>query len=980
VTLTIGDRLRQDIQLQVGAVGESVEVSASAALLQTDSSSMGNLINERAVQDLPVNGRNFVVLAQLAAGANEGEANGLASGARPDDRRQTSSVSVNAQPTSSNNFLIDGMDDNERFIGSVIVKPSIDALVEMKVQTSLYSAELGRTAGGVLNFVTKSGTNQIHGSGFEFFRNEHLDARNFFAGSVKPTYKQNQFGGSIGAPIRKDRTFIFGDYEGFRMRQGQTFTSTVPTAAMRQGNFAGANAVFDPLSTRTDPTVPNGNVRDRFPNDQIPANRFDPVGIQVASLYPMQQTAASINNYTISPVKSQNNDTFDIRADQRLFASDSLFLRYSFNNTKTTTPGAFPVAPGGINPVGDTGFSGPSSQRAHGAQMNYVHVFGPKLVMELKSGFSRFSVFSLPFNYGLNPDQKLGIPGANVDLNSSGLSTINISGYRAIGDAGFIPLITINNLFQEVANFSYTQGSHTIKAGADLRRRQLTPFQSASPEGSFSFDANLTNDPTGRTAASGNALASVILGYPASTTRSKYIVWPGLRLWETAAYLQDDWRVNGWLTLNLGVRYDYYGPITEVADRIANIDLAQGKIVVAGQNGVSKSAGVQANKRDFAPRFGFAATLSKGTVLRGGYGINFVPPFIGSPLALRNPPFVSLYTVTATALAVSNKISDGFPPAVATSPANPTGNLSGVAPDAATPYVQQYNLTLQREFPLGFVATVGYVGALGRRQYIFNGTVNLNQPAPGPGAVNPRRPYYNIFPNVSNISIAAPWYNTNYHGLQSTLERRFSKGFSALFTYTYSHSIDNFVGQVNDLRAERGNDYLDMRHRFTAFGNYELPFAKGKKGVAAFLAQGWRINAIAVLATGLPFNITNSSARANTGTADRPDVTCDPTQGFQQSVYQWFNTTCFAAQPLYTFGNLARNFLHGPGRRQLDLSLHREFRPMEGLRIQFRAEAFNITNTPAFGAPGAGFGSSTFGVISSAGLPRNIQLGLKMLF
>jgi hypothetical protein len=327
-----------------------------------------------------------------------------------------------------------------------------------------------------------------------------------------------------------------------------------------------------------------------------------------------------------------------------------------------------------------------------------------------------------------------------------------------------------------------------------------------------------------------------------------------------------------------------------------------------------------------------------------------------------------------------NKISDGLPSAVATSPTNPTGNLAGVALDGATPYVQQYNLTLQHELPAGFVVTGGYVGALGRRQYIFNGAVNLNQPAPGPGTVNPRRPYYNLFPNVSNISIAAPWYNTNYHGLQTTVERRFKSGFSALATYTWAHSIDNFVQQVNDSRAERGNDYLDMRHRFTVFGNYELPFAKGKTGFGAFVAQGWRINAIAVLATGLPFNITNSSARANTGTADRPNITCDPTQGFQQSLFQWFNTDCFAAQPLYTYGNLARNFLHAPGRQQLDVSVHREFRPTEVLRIQFRAEAFNVTNTAAFGAPGAGFGSTTFGVISSAGLPRNIQLGLKLLF
>jgi len=980
VRLAIGDRLRQDIQLQVGTIGESIEVTAASPALQTDSATVGSLINERAVQDLPLNGRNFVVLAQLAAGANEGEANSLASGARPDDRRQTSAISVNSQPSSSNNFLIDGMDDNERFIGTVIVKPSMDALVEMKVQTSLYSAELGRTAGGVVNFVTRSGTNEVHGSLFEFFRNEKMDARNFFAhtpGTAKPAYKQNQFGGSMGAPIRKNRLFVFGDYEGFRMVQGQTFVSTIPTLAMEQGNFAGVNPIFDPLSTV-------GNTRTEFPGDQIPAGRINPVGQALANLYPAPQIAGLVNNYTLSPNKTQNNDTFDVRGDGRLSNSDSLFLRYSFNNTHTVTPGSLPIAPSGINPVGDTGFSGPASQRAQAAQANYVHVFSPSLVMELKSGFSRLAVFSLPFNYGTNADTKLGIPGANVDNWSSGFGQVTLAGgYRALGDTGFIPLVTINNLFQEVANFSYIKGAHTIKVGADLRRRQMTPFQSSSPEGTFAFDANLTNDPS-HTAGTGNSVATMLLGYPASTTRNKYMVWPGLRLWETAAYVQDDWRVTHWLTLNLGLRYDYYGPITEVANRISNIDLVAGRIIVAGQNGVNNGAGVQPDKKDFAPRFGFAATLSKRTVLRGGYAISFVPPFVGSPLALRNPPFVSLLTTTATNLAPSNKISDGFPPATATDPNNPTGNLAPVAFAGSTPYVQQYNLTLQHQLPKNFVATVGYVGALGRRQYIFNGTVNVNQPTPGPGSVNPRRPYYPIFPLVSNISVAGPWYNTDYHGLQATLERRFKSGLTLLSTYTYSHATDDFVQQENYPKQEYGNSYLDMRHRFTLLTSYDLPFGRTGKGAAAAVAHGWRVNAVVILATGLPFNITDATAQSNTGGTDRPNIIagCNPTQGFTQNTYEWFNTGCFQYQPIYTWGNLARNYLHGPPHKELDLSIHREFRATERITVQFRAEAFNVTNTPAFGAPGSAYapGSATFGVISSAGLPRNIQLALKTLF
>ncbi len=980
VVLAIGDRLRQDVHLELGTVGQAVEVTASSPALQTDTSSLGSLINERAVQDLPLNGRNFVVLAQLAAGATEGEPTGLPSGTRPDDRRQTSAVSVNGQPTSFNNFLIDGMDDNERFIGTVIVKPSIDALVEMKVQTNLYSAELGRTAGGVLNFVTESGTNDLHGSLFEFLRNEKLDARNFFAGSTKPSYKQNQFGGSLGGPIRKNRTFFFGDYEVFRLRQGQTFTNTVPTTSARQGDFSALNPIFDPLTTRADPSRPGVTIRDRFPGDIVPPNRMDPVAVALVNLYPLPLTGGLVNNFTYNPVKSQNNDTFDVRIDHRISDANNFFARYSFNNTNTVIPKGCPAAPNGIDPVCDTGRSGTARQRAQAAQLNDVHVFSPRVVMEVKAGFSRYYVFSLPVNYGKNVSQQLGLKGVNIDDDSSGLSIAALSGFATLGDASFIPLITINNLYQQVANVTYLRGSHSIKIGADLRRRQTDPFQSPTARGQFNFDSNLTNDPSGAVARSGNPVASLLLGYPASTTRSKYLVRPGLRNWETAAYIQDDWRVTRRLTLNVGFRYDYFGPNSEVADRISNVDLVKGKIIIAGQDGVSSSAGVRPDRLDFAPRFGFAATVAKGAVLRGGYGISFVPNMIASSMALRNPPFVSLYSVTATPLTPLNRISEGLPLPVPTDPTHPTGNLSPVAFSGATPYVHQYNLTLQRELPAGFVATAAYAANLGHRQYIFNGAINVNQPDPGPGAIQPRRPYYSLWPDVAAISVAAPWYNSNYHSLQATLERRFQKGFSALATYTWAHSIDDEPVIANNPKGERGNSFLDVRHRFTLMANYDLPFARSATGVAGALAKGWRLNAITVLTTGIPYSISNAAARANTGGGDRPNLVGDPNSGFQQSVYQWFNTAAFAPQPLYTFGNVGRNTMHAPGRRSLDLSVHKEFRISERMTLQFRMEAFNVTNTPPFGAPGSALGSATFGVISSAGLPRNMQAALKLVF
>jgi hypothetical protein len=789
--------------------------------------------------------------------------------------------------------------------------------------------------------------------------------------------------------VQKNRLFFFADYEGFRMHQGQTYTDSVPTAPERAGNFGGLFPIFDPLSTTTNAS--GVSTRTRFPNDQIPLSRMDPVAVNMIALYPLPARGGLANNFVYQPVKTQANDTMDARGDYRLSDSNTLFARYSLNNTDTVLPPGCPTAASGINPVCDNatpGRAGTASQRAQSAQLNYAHVFSPSVVMELKGGFARYHIYSLPQNYGTNASQQVGLKGVNIDSDSSGLAIMSISGLTSLGDWTYIPLLTLNNMFQESGSVNYLRGAHSIKIGADIRRRQTSIFQSATSKGQFNFDANLTNDPSGAVAGSGNSVASFLLGYPASTTRSKFLIWPGLRNWETDAYIQDDWRVTRRLTLNMGLRWDYFGPTTEVANRIANVDLAQGKIVIPGQNGVSAAAGVNPDHRDFAPRFGFAATLAKGTVLRGGYGISFNPNMLASNTAMRNPPFVSLYNQTATPLTPLNRLSDGLPAPVATDPKDPTGAMIGIASSGKTPYVQQYNLTLQHEIGHGFVATAAYVGSLGRRQYLFNGCTSENLAPAGPGAVQQRRPYYSIFPNAGNITLCGPWYNSIYQGLQTTLERRFQNGLSVLGTYTWAHSIDNASGSAgtgatalpDNRQAERGNSILDLRQRFTFLTDYSLPFTRGAGGVSGILAKNWGINAIVVLSNGIPVDITNSAARSNTGGSDRPNVVGNPYTGFTQSAYQWFNTAAFAAQPLYTFGNLGRNLVHTPGRRSLDLAIHREFNIRERMRLQFRAEGFNVTNTAPFAFPAASFGASNFGVISSAGLPRNVQLALKLLF
>jgi outer membrane receptor protein involved in Fe transport len=588
--------------------------------------------------------------------------------------------------------------------------------------------------------------------------------------------------------------------------------------------------------------------------------------------------------------------------------------------------------------------------------------------------------------------QQLGIPGANYDSDSSGFTPMVIAGYRGLGDSNFIPIIIVNNVFQYVGNVTYIRGGHTFKFGGDVRRRQTDPFQSPQSRGQFTFNGNFTNDPTGATTGSGNAIASLLLGFPSNTLRAKYLVSPGFRNTEFAGYAQDDWRVTRWLTLNLGLRYDLYTPQHEVADRISNLDLQAGKIIIAGQNGVSHSAGMPYDSNNFAPRFGFAATPTPKTVIRGGFGVNYYPVSFGSGAALRNPPFVHLYTIDLTPITPQNRISDGFPIPLAIDPLNPSGNLTTVARDIVNPYIMQYNVTIQREILAGLVFNVGYVGALARKQ---NVAPNLNLALPGEGAIQPRRIYYSKFPNVQSIAQLSSWGNSNYHSLQLGVEHRFKSGLNLSSNYTWSHLIDDFpngsgkVGAgpfpqlVNNYKLERGNSDIDLRHRFVLMVNYEVPFGRDFKGAAGMLAKGWQVNAIGVLATGTTFTVQNGAARSNTGGNDRPNYLRNANlPGDQRSLNRWVDTSAFVAQPLNEIGNEPRNPVYGPGRETLDFSLFKDFRLTERLKLQFRAEAFNITNTPNFEVPGNLLGTAAFGVISGTAntLPRNLQFALKLLF
>jgi outer membrane receptor protein involved in Fe transport len=977
VTLAAGDRLTLDAKLEVGGAQETVNVTAEAPVLQRQSSTLGALVDERAVQDLPLNGRNFITLAQLAPGAADSTIGFATGGNSPDDRRLSSQVAVNGQYAWANNFMIDGMDNNERFIGTVIVKPSVEAIQEMKVQTNLYTAELGRTAGGAINLITKSGTNEFRGSAYEFYRNERLDARNFFAAQKAP-YRHNQFGGSLGGPLQRSRTFFFGDFEELRVEQGQTFISTVPTLAMRDGNFAGVARIFDPLTTNCVGTV---CTRAEFAGGQIPANRLDAIALRVINLYPGPTNNQLANNYTTNASQTLDQDTFDIRIDHRLSEANSVFGRYSFADIRSFFPPAIAI--------GDGSFAGPSDQNTHGAQVNYIRTLSSRSVVELRGGWSRFYIGSVPVNYGTNLSEEVGIRNSNVNLRSSGLAPFLPSGYRTIGDGSFVPEFNTNDVYQIGGSVTNQRGPHSIKIGTEYRRRHVNQTQSPFPRGRFQFNPTLTVDnPLNPSAGTGHSIASMLLGYPSLVDRQLQIVDPEYRYWELGVFVQDDVRVTPWLTANLGLRYDYYSPLTETQNHISNVDLSTGRIIVAGQDGVSRTAGVNEDWVNLAPRLGFAATVNDRTVVRGGYGVSFVPPFMGSPGAMRNPPLISLFSSVPAAITPTANIADALPEVVPADPSNPVGSLNAFGFDFQIPYVHQFNVTLQRELPLRLVGSVSYVGQRGEKQFLPNSSPDLNAPTPGnPGTVQQRRPFAAQLPRATNIFVYGPWAETRYNALQLSVERRFRSGFGAVANYTLAHAEDNFEFRPT---AEGGvflwaDSNLDIRHRFTVAANYQLPFAENAAGVVAALAKGWQLNLIGQAQTSTPFSITNNADIAGTGgpgtTPDRPNLVGDPNlPSSERSVRRWFNTAAFARQPVGTFGDIPRNSMRGPNMVKFDLSAAKTLEFPRGMNVQFTAQAFNVFNHTSLGLPNGQLGSPAFGTISTAGPPRQMQLAAKLMF
>jgi len=1008
IELQVNQRAQIDIELQIGEVGETVRIEGTAPLLESQSSVLGSVIAEQQVQDLPLNGRNFVQLAILSpgvSGTGYGMRGTIMSGTRPDDLRPGTELFVNGNRESSNNYLYDGIDNNDRLTLAIVVRPAVEAIREFKIQTNLFSAEQGRNPGGQVNVITKSGGNDIHGALYEFLRNDALDANNFFsnrAGQKKPPFRQNQFGGALGGPIIKGRTFYFGDYDGFRQRQGRVFVNTVPTRKMRQGDFSEvAGGIFDPATT-----VQNGTAftRQPFPNNSIPQNRWDPVTAKLLNAYPLPTSSALVNNLTTAPTRKQDWDQYDVRIDHNHSERDTFFTRYSWSKTATTNPFTFPAVqlPGISKAVGlgneDT-FAGTSTLRAHHAVVNWVHVFTPRVMLDLRAGYARFQLDFTQADVEAN-DQlgvKLGVPNANQQEQQNGIPIFSPAGYTGIGQSRSLPILRRENTFQYVGNLTFTGSAHTIKTGLDARRRQLTEYQTNRGNGRFNFSPNITNNPANNTG--GNAIASFLLGAPSLIEQDYLLAWVGIRGTEYSAYVADDWRVSQKLTLNLGLRYELDTPYHEVANRWANFDPKTATILVAGRNGVSESAGVRTFKKGFAPRFGFAYQLAQKTVVRGGAGIFWnTAGHGGNALRLqRHVPFGPIYSFSPSNFFVTQRVSDGFPAVPQLNLAladNPSGSVIGVDANYQPGYAEQFNLTVEHELPSSLLLKASYVGNFGRH---LDTAFNLNQAVPGPGAVNSRRPFFNVRPTLADVTWAVSDGLAAYHAFQFSAEKRLTHGLSGLLSYTWGHSIDtvgqNFGGGADgplpqdprNRRADRGNSPFDIRHRLTVAWNYALPFGRGRKwlnkgGPAEYVLGGWQINGINTFQTGLPFTPTANSSTANTGTGSRPDRIGNGTLS-NPTVDRWFDTSAFVTPAQFTYGNSGRNILSGPGRVNFDFSLFKRFRITEGLKLQFRTEFFNLFNTPQFDLPNAAIGAGNAGTITGIiGTPRQVQFGLKLVF
>jgi len=895
-----------------------------------------------------------------------------------------------------NSFVLDGVDDNELLLGTVVIYPSIDALQEFKVETSSYSAEFGRSLGGVVNLQTKSGANDFHGNVFEFIRNDALDANDWFNdanGRAKPPFRQNQFGGTLGGPIWKNHAFFFIDYQGLRVAQANSYLSTVPTAAMKTGDFSAIKyALYDPTTKAP------------FAGNIIPSSRFDAAAANILNqLYPTAnlsgKTASNgqqINNYLYNPSTIRNDNQYDIRVDFQPSEKNLAFVRYSYEGTQNDQPSTLPHGDATV-----TSGAANSNILAQSLAFNDTYTLTQRLLNEFRIGYSRFSLHGTPIDYGKNLATQVGIPGINFDALTSAFTQIAFSttDVQNLGANQNQPFTGVYNMYQVNDNLMYSRGKHSLKMGGSLTLRQRNQFNVTSPTGRFTFQPQLTSNCAGTSSgctlnsSTGFDVASFLLGYASTEARDYRSGLTGERKHELALFVQDDYKVSSNLTVNLGLRYDYLAPNVEEHDRMANFDAIAGKMVVASGNAtignnlkVGRALRLKEHT-DFGPRIGFAwsALPDSRLVVRAGYGLFYNAPMIGgSSQMTRNFPFGISQSVNTTYLPTL-VLSQGLPAIPALNASSPlTGSVgSAIDPDLRDEIGQNWNLDLQAQVGKDYLVEAAYVGSYGSNLF-FNRNINQAPPVVGVTNQNINRPFYSVLPAVTSITQVESGAYSWYHSLQLKGTKRFSHSLMFLAAYTYSKSTDFAsvpdgltVLDSSNVARDYGSSSFDVRQNLTASFNYTLPFGQKK------VWGDWELDGITSLHSGVPFTVTQSQGVLSTGTGNRPNRIATGVLA-HRGPHEWFDTTAFVQVPdtTGTYGTAGRDILASPPTRQQDFSIVKNTN-FEKIHTQFRCEFFNIANTPQFAAPNAVLGTGTFGSITSllANTPmRQIQFALKIGF
>ena len=981
VELRVQDRLSINFTLTIGQSKTAVSVESKISPLETETSSVGQVVEESQIKNMPLNGRNYIQLATLGAGS-----------APAYNASERNSFTANGVREIQNSYLLDGIDNKNKIVGfdnsaAQSIEPVIDSVQEFKVQTSTFSAEFGQAAGAVVNVTTKSGANDLHASLFEYLRNSFFDANPFFqpAKTAKPQFIQNQYGATVGGRILKDRTFFFFGWQGTRTDDAAPQLGVVPTTAQINGIFA--TPIFDPATTAPNPNG-SGYIRTAFPGNAVPASRFDPVSAKLLSLYPTPNLPGK-SNFFSNQKETIAQDQYVGRLDHRFNEKDNLFARYSTSANANVLPASLPL------PASNPSIVTPS---AHSVVVSETHIFTPSLLSEVRAGYQEtqeIQQISAPrqfSQYGIVgvPDypQVLGLPTFAV----SGLTTIGTTGpgtlQTAATGSGNLPIDKEGRVIDVDGNLSWVHGRHTLKYGVDFQQVTLYANVTLQARPAFSFSGVYTQNPQSRS-NTGAAFADFLLGDTASATESTRSVSTSRQhIYQT--YVQDDWQLTGRLTINAGLRYELPLPFYETSNNYADLILEPGALYGtllqagnAAANGYRNSFS-NPNFHNFAPRLGLAYKLTPKTVVRAAAGIFYGRDenlgVAGRPT--NNPPYFVTTTYTSDQIDPNIILSQGFPSGALTPGLTSTPTVNSYPKYAPTPYVQQWNVSLQQELPGALALQISTVGSSSHDLYLQN---NIDQPPPGPGSIQARRP----LASYSAINAYGPYVNAHYDSLQSQLERRFSKGVTLLAAYTWAHGLDNDNSSreyAYNLSLEKASSSFDIRQRFVLSSVYELPFGKGKplfssSRFANIIAGGWQISGIFTKQTGLPFTPVQSVDASNTGTTERPNRVGTGILTTGQSINNWFNTAAFTVPAAYTFGNSGRNILRGPGLTNVDLGLSRVVSLRERLRLEFRAEAFNLLNTPQFGLPNATLGTSTVGTITTTvNSQRELQFALRLAF